>query len=51
MSEMNSSVPFKQYARPISKGKDYVFTDFLLDCIQIITDPAQTEAQKDDNDD
>ena len=23
--------------RPISKGKDYVFTDFLLDCIHIMT--------------
>lgn len=37
--------------RSISKGKDYVLTDCLFDSIQTMMDPAQTEAQNDDNND
>jgi hypothetical protein len=51
MSEINSSVPFKQNATDQYQKARIVFTDFLFECIQTMTDPAQTEAQNDDNND
>jgi hypothetical protein len=47
MAALNSSILFKKYtANQNQKGKGYIFKDFLLDCVQKMTEQEDTERRK-----